>query len=237
MQEPAIPQSNILLVRLVVFILRVLLKVYFRLECVGCERVREVLQVDRPVIAAMNHASALDPVVVGVCGGVRFVSRFRVPGKRELFDNRLTGWLMRALGMFPVDRDILDLSVVRTMFRILRAGWGIGIAPEGTRSLTGEVQPFKSGFIKLALKTGAPIFPVGIQGAYEAMPKGALIPRPKKVIVRFGKMIDLQSYIAGQPVAPADDELAEMIRQEVIRLSGGAGHRRGESVRLNNTGP
>jgi hypothetical protein len=69
------------------------------------------------------------------------------------------------------------------------------------------------------------------------MPKGALIPRPKKVIVRFGKLIDLQSYIAGQPVAPADEELAEMIRQEVIRLSGGADHRRGESARLNSTGP
>jgi len=224
-QDAALPQSNMLLIRSVVFVLRILLKVYFRLECVGCERVREVLRLDRPVISVMNHASNLDPPVVGVCAGAEFVSRFRVPGKRELFDNRLTGWLMRALGMFPVDRDILDLAVVRTMLRVLRAGYGIGIAPEGTRSPTGEMLPFKSGFVKLALKTNAPIFPVGIQGAHEALPKGAIIPRPKKVIVRFGELIDLKSYIAEQPERPTDEDLAEMIRQEIIRLSSSAEHR------------
>lgn len=223
MQDTVIPQSNRFLIRTVISVLRVLLKAYFRLECVDCERVREVLEMDRPVISVMNHASGLDPIVVGTCAGADFVSRFRVPGKRELFDNPMTGWLMRALGMFPVDRDILDLAVVRTMFRVLRAGHGIGIAPEGTRSLTGEVLPFKSGFVKLARKIGAPLFPVGIQGAYEAMPKGALIPRPTKIVVRFGELIDLDRYIAEQPEPPTDEELAEMVRQEVIRLSGGAG--------------
>ncbi len=221
-QDAVIAQSNMLLIRSLIFVLRILLKAYFRLECVGREQVREVLRFDRPVIAVMNHASNLDPPVVGVCAGAEFVRRFRVPGKRELFDNRLSGWLMRALGMFPVDRDILDLTVVRTMFRVLRAGWGIGIAPEGTRSHTAEVQPFKSGFVKLALKTNALIFPVGIQGAHEALPKGAIIPRPKKVIVRFGELIDLKRYIAEQPETPTDEDLAEMIRQEVIRLLGGA---------------
>jgi 1-acyl-sn-glycerol-3-phosphate acyltransferase len=136
---------------------------------------------------------------------------------------------MRALGFFPVDRDILDLTVVRTMFRILRSGRGIGIAPEGTRSPTGEVQAFKSGFVKLALKTNAPIFPVGIEGAHEALPKGAVIPRPKKIIVRFGELIDLKDYIAGQPETPTDEELAEMIRQEVVRLSGGKERRSEEA--------
>ena len=223
MKDVAIPQSNKFVVRLIVFLFRVTFKLYFRLECVGCERVREVLQLDRPVISVLNHASSLDPAVVGACTGAEFVCSFSVPGKRELFDDWKTGWLMRALGLFPVDREILDLSVVRTMFRILRSGRGIGIAPEGTRSPTGEVQAFKGGFVKLALKTGAPIFPVGIQGPHEALPKGAVIPRPKKVTVRFGELIDLKSYIAEQPEEPTDEELAEMIRQEVVRLSGGAG--------------
>ena len=222
-QEEKTPQPNKLFVRLFIFVLRIFCKLYFRLECVGCERVRQVLQLDGPVIAVMNHASSLDPAVAGVCTGAEFVCRASAPGKRELFDDWKTGWLMRALGLFPVDRDILDLSVVRTMFRILRSGRGIGIAPEGTRTLTGEVQAFKSGFVKLALKTDSPIFPVGIQGTHEALPKGATIPRPKKVIVRFGELIDLKCYIAEQPEEPTDEELAEMIRQEVVRLSGGAG--------------
>ena len=214
--------QNKLFVRFLVFVLRIFCKLYFRLECVGCERVRQVLQLDGPVIAVMNHASSLDPAVAAVCTGADFVLGSSAPGKRELFDDWKTGWFVRALGLFPVDRDILDLTVVRTLFRILRSGRGVGIAPEGTRTLTGEVLPFKSGFVKLALKTGVPIFPVGIQGAFEAMPKGAYFPRPRKIIVRFGQLIDLRSYVAAQPERPTDDDLAEMIRQEVIRLSGNA---------------
>ena len=223
MQDAALPQSNKRFVRIFVFVLRIFFKPYFRLECVGCEKVRQVLQLDRPVIAVLNHASSIDPAVAGICTGAEFVCRTAAPGKKELFEDPRSGWFMRSLGLFPVDRDILDLSVVRTMFRILRSGRGIGIAPEGTRTLTGEVQPFKSGFVKLALKTDVPIFPVGIQGSFEALPKGAYFPRPKKVIVRFGDLIDLKSYIAEQPERPTDEELAEMVRQEVIRLSGGTG--------------
>jgi 1-acyl-sn-glycerol-3-phosphate acyltransferase len=225
MRNEAIPQSNMFVVRLVVFFFRVAFKLYFRLECVGCERVREVLQLDRPVISVLNHASNLDAAVAGACTGADFVGRSSAPGKRELFDNWRTGWFMRALGFFPVDREVLDLSVVRTLFRLLRAGRSIGIAPEGTRSPTGEVQPFKSGFVKLALKTDAPILPIGIQGTHEALPKGAVIPRPKKIIVRFGELIDLKEYIAEQLEVPTDEELAEMIRQEIIRLSGGKDRR------------
>jgi 1-acyl-sn-glycerol-3-phosphate acyltransferase len=223
-QDREIPKSNMFLVRLAVFLSRAVFTVYFRLECEGCARVRQVLRLDRPVITVMNHASSLDPLVTAACTGADFVGHASAPGKRELFESPLTGWLMRALGFFPVDRDILDLTVVRTLFRILRAGRSIGIAPEGTRTLTGEVLPFKSGFVKLALKTDTPIFPVGVQGTHDALPKGSLIPRPKKIIVRFGELIDLKRYIAEQPEEPTEDELAEMIRQEVIRLSGGAAH-------------
>ncbi|MFL7807930.1 MAG: lysophospholipid acyltransferase family protein, partial [Anaerolineae bacterium] len=84
-----------------------------------------------------------------------------------------------------------------------------------------EVQQFKSGFVKLALKVDAPILPIGIEGAHEALPKGAVFPRPKKLTVRFGELIDLKRYIAEQPKVPTDEELAEMVRQEVVRLSGG----------------
>jgi 1-acyl-sn-glycerol-3-phosphate acyltransferase len=224
MPDHEIPKSNMFVVRLVVFLSRAVFKLYFRLECEGCERVREALGLGRPVIAIMNHASSLDPLAAAACTGADFVGSASAPGKRELFESPLTGWLMRALGFFPVDREILDLTVVRTLFRLLRAGRSIGIAPEGTRTLTGEVLPFKSGFVKLAIKTNTPILPIGIQGTHEALPKGSFIPRPKKLVVRFGKLIDLRRYIAEQPEEPTEDEMAEMIRQEVIRLSGGTVH-------------
>ena len=88
------------------------------------------------------------------------------------------------------------------------------------------MQAFKSGFVKLALKTDAAhTSPWVSREPIDALPKGSVIPRPKKVIVRLGELIDLKSYIAEQPEEPTDEELAEMIRQEVVRLSGGADRR------------
>jgi 1-acyl-sn-glycerol-3-phosphate acyltransferase len=221
MKDQTIPTPNMFVVRLLTVICRITFKIYFRLECKGCKKLGELARQKRPLILVANHASNLDAAMVGTCAGAEFTSRFSTPGKRELLDDWRISWFMRALGLFPVDREAIDLSAARTILRILRAGRCIGIAPEGTRSLTGEVQPFKTGFVKLALQTNAAILPVGIQRTHEALPKGAIIPRPRKIVLRFGNVIDLSSYIAQQPKHVTDKELAEMIRQEVIRLCEG----------------
>jgi 1-acyl-sn-glycerol-3-phosphate acyltransferase len=220
MSIQTLPQSNLFVLRILVPLGRILFKIYFRLECKGCENAAAFTRDGNPFLLVMNHASNLDAAVIGVCGGVQFTRRLSFPGKKALFDNRLTGWLMRAVGGIRLDRETLDLSTARTIMLILRSGRGVGVAPEGTRSATGEVFPFKSGFVKLALRLNAPILPVGVQGTHLALPKYAAFPRPKKITVRFGKPIDLSRYIAEDGNEKTEDELAEMVRQEIIRLSG-----------------
>jgi len=223
MDNQRLPQSNPFVLRILVPLGRILFKIYFRLECQGRENAAPFARDGNPFLLVMNHSSNLDAAVIGVCGGVQFTRRISFPGKKALFDNRWTGWLMRALGGIRLDRETLDLSTARTIMLILRSGRGVGVAPEGTRSATGEVLPFKSGFVKLALRLNVPILPAGIQGTHEALPKYATVPRPKKIIVRFGKPIDLSRYVAEDGHAKTENELAEMVRQEIIRLSGASG--------------
>jgi 1-acyl-sn-glycerol-3-phosphate acyltransferase len=223
MKSQRLPQSNLFVLRILVPLARILFKIYFRLECEGCENAAAFARTGKSFIMVMNHASNLDAAVIAVCGGVAFISSLSFPGKKSLFDNRLTGWLMRAIGGIRLDRETLDLSTARMIMRILQSGRGVGVAPEGTRSETGEVLPFKSGFVKLALRMNVPILPVGVQGTHLALPKHSAFPRPKKVIVRFGEAIDLSRHVAGDGNTKTDDELAEMVRQEIIRLSGATG--------------
>lgn len=220
MNAQRLPEPNRPLLRILVPLGRILFRVYFRLQCEGCDHPAALTHGGKPFIMVMNHASNLDAAVVGVCGGFSFITNLSFPGKKELFDNPLIGWLMRGLGGIRLDRDTLDLSTARTILLILRSGRGVGVAPEGTRSATGEVMPFKSGFVKLALRHNVPVLPVGVQGTHEALPKHAVFPRPKKVIVRFGKPIDLVHVAAENGNEKTNDELAEMVRQEIIRLSG-----------------
>ncbi len=143
-----------------------------------------------PVILVANHASMLDPVVLGCAVGrpVRFMA------KHELFRNRMFGSVLRSLGAFPVRRGQSDREAFHTALEVLSRGEVLGIFPEGTRSLNGELQPPYSGAAVLAEKTGAPVVPVGIIGTHQVMRRGSWLPRPGRIAVRVGRPL----YAAGR---------------------------------------
>ncbi len=139
---------------------------------------------DRPVIYASNHSSMFDiwALFATLPGSVRFVA------KRELFKIPLLGSAMLAVGHIPIDRaahkkafEAYD-EAART---IQRGTSSIVVFPEGTRSRTGELLPFKNAPFGLAIAAHVPVVPVYLHHTFEILPKGAwrLRPRPIRLLV------------------------------------------------------
>ncbi|HEX8073474.1 MAG TPA: 1-acyl-sn-glycerol-3-phosphate acyltransferase [Thermoleophilaceae bacterium] len=146
-----------------------------------------------PVILAANHRSFLDPFLVGLClrRPVYFVA------KEELFRRRWQGWLLNALGAFPIRRGGSDEQAVETSKAILARGDAVVIFPEGTRIREGALGSPKRGVGRLALETGAPVVPIAIAGSERAR-RGWLI-RPVKVRVRCGRPLTFPRVGAASP--------------------------------------
>lgn len=140
-----------------------------------------------PVIIAANHASNFDAVVLGSWLIPKIGRRFQWLGKKELFAWPVVGYIASHGGVHPVDRSRADVEAYRLAKRILDEGHVLFVFPEGTRSPDGALQEARDGVASLALRTGAPIVPVGIAGSDRVWPRGRLLPRPGgRVTVRVG---------------------------------------------------
>jgi 1-acyl-sn-glycerol-3-phosphate acyltransferase len=147
---------------------------------------------DGPVILAANHISNGDAVILGAWLTKRLGRRIHWLGKKEMFDWPIVGWMARNGGVHPVDRSAADVDAFRMAERVLNEGHVLVIFPEGTRSPTGELQKPKDGLAMLALRTGAPIVPIGIANTDKVWPKGRLLPRPGgHATMRVGKVFRL----------------------------------------------
>jgi len=138
-----------------------------------------------PAIIAANHQSFYDPVLIGIA----VYRRIRWLGWDFYCDMPILGPLMRLAGTVPVDPDDPTPRSLALMVRVLQAGGLCGIFPEGGRTSDGLIAGPKHGVGALALRTGTPIVPVTIHGAYRAWPKGRALPRPAAISLRFGRPI------------------------------------------------
>ncbi len=155
----------------------------------ACElRVEGASLEDTPAVFVANHQSIFDvpALLASVPGQARFMA------KRELFRIPLFGWALWIAGFVPVDRR--DRSRAAETFnqasQRLRAGASVVVYPEETRSHDGRLRPFKRGGILLALKTGAPIVPVGVAGSFYAKPRHRFTVWPGPITVRYGEAVD-----------------------------------------------
>jgi pantoate ligase / CMP/dCMP kinase len=149
-----------------------------------------------PVIVIANHISNADPVIVGAWLTPHMGRRLHWLGKKELFDWPIIGWLARHGGVYPVDRATADAEALRLARRILSEGLPLIVFPEGTRSPNGELQRAKDGVALLALRTGAPIVPIGIADADRVWPKGRFLPRPGgRITVTIGRPFILREEL------------------------------------------
>jgi 1-acyl-sn-glycerol-3-phosphate acyltransferase len=149
-----------------------------------------------PVIIAANHASNLDAVVLGSWLIPKIGRRFQWLGKKELFAWPVVGYIARHGGVHPVDRSKADVEAYRLAKRILDEGHVLFVFPEGTRSPRGALQEGRDGVASLALRTGAPIVPVGIAGSDRVWPRGQKFPHPGgQVTVRVGSPFRLADVL------------------------------------------
>ncbi|ADG82443.1 lysophospholipid acyltransferase family protein [Thermincola potens] len=127
-----------------------------------------------PVIVVSNHVSNWDPLALGTA----LTRQVHFMAKDELFRNFLLAWLLRKLGVIPVKRGRTAKSAIVESLKVLKKGEVLGIFPEGTRNLTGEILKPNAGAVMLALRARAPILPVALSGTREFRKMKAIIGKP-----------------------------------------------------------
>src|SRR5262245_41603844 len=159
-------------------LLHVIFGVYFRWRVYNPERVPS----SGPLILASNHASFLDPPLVGtaVDREINYLAR------ESLFRFPVIGWLLRQWQSVPVNREGGGAKGLKAILDRLLAGGAIILFPEGTRTHDGKLQPARSGIGLTVIKSSAPVVPVRVFGTYEAYNRYMRLPRPRRVEVKFG---------------------------------------------------
>ena len=175
----------------------------FRLHVVHPERMLQ----SGPVILAMNHQSYLDPPLAGsTCDrAVYFLAR------RTLLDVPLLGWLLPKLNVIPVNQEGIDRSALKSLIRVLKAGNAALVFPEGSRTLDGNLQPAEPGLGLIIAKTLAPVVPMRIFGAHEALPRGGGLHFAPITIV-IGDPI----FFTAADLSPAGKDLYKRLSQRVM---------------------
>lgn len=193
--------------------LRPLVKLLWRPDVQGLEHVPS----SGPAILAPNHQSFLDSIFLPAVldRPVFFL------GKSDYF----TGWqryFFENVGVMPVYREGGDAgeASLRKGQQILESGRVLGIYPEGTRSGDGRLYRGKTGPVRLAMRTGAPILPVALTGTFGVLPADRKVPKLKPVGIRIGRPLDMSRYAGNENDRFAIRSATDELMYEIMQMSG-----------------
>ncbi|MEX2530313.1 MAG: lysophospholipid acyltransferase family protein [Gemmatimonadota bacterium] len=199
---------------------RLLLRTFTDLRVEGVEHLPD----DGPFLLVPNHQSLADPFLVqAYCR--RPVHSMT---KSTQFAPAVFRWFIPRLCGFPVRRYRVDPQAVRVLLRLLEEGEGVCIYPEGERTWDGTMQPFRRGALRVLLRAGVPIVPVGISGTYDLWPRWASRPRPGfgprvKVGLRYGEPLcygEIRDRSTRERLLPELERRLRTALQELSRPGG-----------------
>ena len=194
---------------------RLVFAILFRCRYIGANHVPKT----GGVILAANHASYLDPPLVGA-GLDRDINYL---ARQSLFRLPLIGRLLRSWNSVPVDREGGGARGLRNILDRLLKGGGIILFPEGTRSRDGKLQPARSGIGLVVAKSDAPVVPVRVFGTFEAYGRNIKFPRPKRVAVTYGAPMHFEKLRAEAKNCSKDrlKEIYQEIADEIMAAIAG----------------
>jgi 1-acyl-sn-glycerol-3-phosphate acyltransferase len=135
-----------------------------------------------PVIVVSNHTSYADAIILGSASPrpIHFIVL------RWMYDLLLIRWFYWGMGTIPVRAEGQDSKGIKRALRLLSTGRVLGVFPEGSRSVDGQLAEPRLGAAMIAAMSGAVVVPVHIDGARESLPVGGVFPKPARIHVRFG---------------------------------------------------
>lgn len=163
-------------------------KLYFRRRVIHPEK----LAVPGGCLVVANHTSFIDPPMIGSA----FPEAIHYMARKTLFSNRLAEWTYRKCNAIPVDQMRPELATIRRVLKLVGDGEKVLIFPEGERTRDGRLKEKGApGIGMLIAKSKKPVLPVRLYGAYEAFPRGARVPRPGRLTLVAGDLLDLNHHL------------------------------------------
>jgi len=189
---------------------RLIGRLCFRLRIIHRERMIQT----GPVILAMNHQSYLDPPLAGItCDRpIYFLAR------RTLTEVPLLGWLLPKLNVIPVNQEGIDRSALKTLIRVLKSGNATLVFPEGSRTLDGNLQTAQPGLGLVIAKTRAPVVPMRIFGAHQALPRGGGGLRFVPITIVVGEPIFFTPVELESPAKNRYEQISQRVMDAIAAL-------------------
>jgi 1-acyl-sn-glycerol-3-phosphate acyltransferase len=174
----------------------------FRFRCRG----RELIPEGGGGLLLSNHQSNLDPILVGLASD----RRLNYVARESLFSFAPFRWLANSVDAIPIDREGTGLTGLKETLKRLKRGEMVLLFPEGTRTRDGEVHAIKPGFCSLARRSGVPLVPAAVDGAFDAWPRQRRLPRPAVIHVQFGEPIPPELV-----KSMSDEQLVEEVEHRI----------------------
>lgn len=188
--------------KIIVFLVYIFNVIVFRVKCVG----QENIQNKGAYIICANHTSNWDaPILVS-----NLKRKVYVMAKAELFKNKFIKWFGDKCCVFPVKRGMRDIESIKYSLKLLKDGEILVIFPEGTRKGLEKNGKAQNGVAYMAIRTGVPVIPVGIQGKMKPF---------RKVKLNIGEPLDFSQYKSNKPEKEILDKVSKEIMDNIIMLT------------------